>query len=37
MENRGAAARKNAVECEQTLKLPEELYYLFSSSNNKPV
>jgi hypothetical protein len=36
LNNRGAAAKRNAVECKQTLKIPEELLYLFSDADGKP-
>ena len=34
--NRGAAARRNAVELKQNLKFPTELLWLFTDQNNQP-
>jgi hypothetical protein len=36
LNNRGAAAKRNAVECKQTLKFPPEILYLFSDNDNVP-
>ena len=36
LNNRGAAAKKNAVECKQTLKFPPDILYLFSDEDGKP-
>jgi hypothetical protein len=36
LNNRGAAAKRNAVECKQTLKLPDEILFLFSDQDGKP-
>jgi hypothetical protein len=36
LNNRGAAAKRNAVECKQTLKFPQEILYLFSDADGMP-
>jgi hypothetical protein len=36
LNNRGAAAKRNAVECKQTLKFNQEILYLFSDSDGIP-
>lgn len=36
LNNRGAAAKRNAVECKQTLKFPAEILYLFSDKDGQP-
>ena len=34
--NRGAAAKRNAVELKQNVKFPQELLWLFTDQNNQP-
>lgn len=36
LNNRGAAAKRNAVECKQTLKFPNEILFLFSDADGLP-
>ena len=36
LNNRGAAAKRNAVELKQSLKFPNELLSLFSDADKKP-